>query len=126
MNISANRIDLAVSITKGFIGIVPGIGSLIGEIIGVTIPNQRIDRLSKFVQILDAKLADVEKETLNAKFQTPGYVDLFEDSLYQAARALYDERLEQIATILKNGLTEAEGDYAKYKHVLNLLSEINE
>jgi hypothetical protein len=64
MNISANRIDLAVSITKGFIGIVPGIGSLIGEIIGVTIPNQRIDRLSKFVQILDAKLADVEKKHL--------------------------------------------------------------
>ncbi len=127
MDTSTNKTDLTVSLlVRGAIGSAPFIGPLVSELISNVIPNQRIDRISNLLQILETKLADVEKTLIETRFCTPGYIDLFEDGLYQAARAIHEERLEHVASILKNGLSDKEADFTQYKHILNLLGEINE
>jgi hypothetical protein len=126
LDTSANKIDITVSLGKGVFGLIPFVGPLVAEIIGTIVPNQRIDRIVKFAHILEEKCSSLEEEILQTKLRNPSFVDLFEDGLYQAARALTEERLEHIALILKNGLSTTEVDYAKHKHILSLLSEINE
>jgi hypothetical protein len=124
---SSNRVeDIIVLFSKGGLGAIPFAGPLLAELVGQVIPNQRMDRLEEYARILDTKLASIETELLDRKKQDPGFVDLFEDSLYQAARALSQERLEYIASLIKNSLTEEEIEYVYYKQLLALLGEIND
>ena len=48
-----NTTDIVAAISKVGVGMVPYVGSILGEIIGNVIPNQRIDRITQFVQHLD-------------------------------------------------------------------------
>jgi hypothetical protein len=123
---TTNKTDVSVVFLKGIVGMIPVVGPLAAEVVGAIIPNQKIDRLGKFLQILDKKVEILDQNLLKIRFLTPGFIDLFEDSLYRAARALTEERLEYIAALLKNGLSDEKADYTNYKHILSLLSEIND
>jgi hypothetical protein len=43
--------DYGVSAAKGLAGLIPGIGGIVAEIIGAVIPNQRVDRIARFLEI---------------------------------------------------------------------------
>ncbi|MCW6037145.1 hypothetical protein K4A83_12820 [Spirulina subsalsa FACHB-351] len=51
-SLKQNRIDYIVSLSKGLVGTVPVAGSLLAEILTVSIPNQQIDRIIRFAEIL--------------------------------------------------------------------------
>ena len=53
-------------------------------------------------------------------------IDLMEDGFLQAARALSEERIEHIASLLKNSLTDEDLEQSAYKRLLFLLGEIND
>ena len=125
-DISTNKTDITVSITKGVIGAVPVVGPLIAEVIGNLIPNQRIDRIISFVKVLETKIQDLGVEQVKAKFANPGFVDLLEDGFFQVARALTKERIEYIASVIKNSLSEEEIEYVEAKKLLWLLGELND
>ena len=40
-------IDIITSLAKGTVGAVPFVGSLVAEIVGNIIPNQRVDRIMR-------------------------------------------------------------------------------
>jgi hypothetical protein len=44
--------DKAATTLKGLLGIIPGVGSVLQEAVGVVIPNQRIDRVVRTMKIL--------------------------------------------------------------------------
>ena len=48
-----NKTDLIISFSKSIVGVVPIAGPLLSELVGQVIPNQRIDRLTKYIKILD-------------------------------------------------------------------------
>lgn len=126
INTSSNKTDLMVSALKGSLGAIPVVGSLAAEVIGTLIPNQRIDRINEYLHILGEKVASIEAAILEDKFHDEGFIDLFEDSLYQAARALTRERKENIASLVKNSITDEKAEYLRYKYLLSLLSELND
>ena len=123
---SANKIDYAVSAIKGSVGLIPWIGPLVAEVIGNLIPNQRIDRIDKYLRVLAEKVRMIEREQLESRFHDPGFIDLFEDSLHQVIKALTQERIEHIASLVKNSLSDEQAEYIRYKHLLGLLSELND
>ena len=125
-SIETNRVDYVVAGLKSLFGPVPLVGSLVAEVIGAVIPNQRIDRIARYISILEQKVAILEQKQIAVKFSNPGFIDLFEDSLYQAARALTDERLQHIATVVKNGISDEQQEYDQYKYLLWLLAEISD
>lgn len=125
-DLGTNKVDITVTVTKGLAGAIPFAGSLIAEVIGVIIPNQRLDRVVKFIQILEEKISKLDQEQVKSRLSDPGFVDLFEDGLNQAMRALTDERKEYIASIVKNSLSDEQAEYVKYKKILSLLGELNE
>lgn len=126
INTSTDRTDYTVSGLKGLVSLIPIAGSLIAEVIGVLIPNQRIDRIDKYLHILDDKVKAIERENLETKIRDPRFIDLFEDSLHQVIRALSQERIEYIASVVKNNLSDEQVDYARDKLILMLLSELND
>jgi len=110
---------------KGILGSLPYLGPLSTEILGMAIQNQRADRIAGFLIKLDKKLNDLDQELLKVKMLTPGFIELFEDTLYHV-RVAKEQRQEYIAALVKTGLTAEEADYDDSKYMLSLLSEIND
>jgi hypothetical protein len=126
MDIKTTKKDLMVSLTKGVIGAAPFVGPLAAEVIENIIPNQRIDRIARFIEILDKKVAKLDHDRIKTKFTNPGFIDLLEDGFFQVARALTEERKKYIASIIKNSLSEEQVEYVEYKKLLSLLGELND
>lgn len=121
-----NKTDLLVSAAKSIVGIAPFAGPLLVELVGTFIPNQRIDRLTKYVNELDKRLSNFEKEILTEEMRKDDCIDLFEEGFRQATRALSDDRRRYIASVLGNGLSNENVSYIETKHLLQLLESLND
>lgn len=121
-----NKTDLVASVAKSAVGAVPFAGNLLSEVVGLIIPNQRIERLSKYVQELEKKLAQVSEDTINELSKDERFVDLIEEGFIQASRAITDERRKYIASIVKNGITDKSIKLEESKFLLKLLQELND
>jgi hypothetical protein len=119
-------VDIAVSAMNSAVGAFPIIGSFIIELVGITIPNQRFDRLIKFSTQLEAKLGKLDNSILKLALHNENFTDLMEESLKQAIRSLSDERRDYIASVIANSLTSDEADFIESKHILRVLGEIND
>jgi len=126
MNLDNNITDKVASISKGVVGAAPIIGPLLAEVVGNLIPNQRIDRISKFIRSLDERVAGLEKRPLYSIFNDPYFIDLLEDGFWSAARALSEERIDYIATVVANGISENREKTLEAKRFIQLLAELND
>ena len=112
---------------RSLAGIVPGAGQILCEIIDTVIPNQRIERLSEFTKILTLKLSSIEKEHLYKELkEKEEFIDLFEEGLRQASRALSKERKDYIASLIANSVSLQDISMIETKHILQLLGELND
>ncbi|MDP2356890.1 MAG: hypothetical protein Q8M31_12640 [Beijerinckiaceae bacterium] len=118
--------DRGVALTKGILGAVPVAGSIIAEVVGLLIPNQRFQRLEDFVRKLDERLKDLTKEELTERLGNVEGVDLFEEGVLQASRALSRERLDYIANVVVSGITGDNKAKIEAKRILGLLREIDD
>jgi len=124
---ATNALDLMAALTKASASLLdPNLGPYLAELVGMVIPNQKIDRLIKYVAELDRRLAHLENEHLPAQIQDEAFTDLMEEGLRQAAQSLNDERREYIASLVANGIASTEIEYHESKHLLRLLGEIND
>lgn len=126
INLKDNNLDRAVSLAKGVLGAAPVVGSIMAEVVGAVIPNQRIERITKFVEILDKKLDEVSQDIIRLKVQDEYFIDLLEEGFILASRAITDKRKEHIATIIKNSITNEELSHLEEKKLLNILSELSD
>lgn len=128
VSVSDTTVDKLTAINKGLLGMLPAVGSILSEIFGSLIPQQRMDRVAAVLKIFDAKIAALEMsaEVLQNLMTAETFVDLFEDAMFQGARALSDERREYIASFLVNSLTQEELAHLQEKRLLALLGELND
>ena len=118
--------DLAVTLAKVGISSIPTVGPLVAEIVGNLIPDLRFKRIFSLLEVLESKIDPEEKAKVEAKMLEEKSIDLMEDGFLQAARALSEERIEHIASLLKNSLTNEDLEQSAYKRLLFLLGEIND
>lgn len=121
-----NATDYAVSALSGALGLVPFVGSILGEVVRTIIPNQRQDRIADFVTAVGDELATVQRDVLELKMRTQEFADLFREAAYQAAATPSDERRHRLAALLKNSLTHEEARYEEERKLLSLLKRIND
>jgi hypothetical protein len=126
VQLAAKGIDHTVTGLKGVLGAIPIVGSLVAEIVGAVIPNQRVDRLVDFTQKLSAKLDDQSRILLQNRIVEPEGVDILEEALWQSARALSEERRQRIASLVKNALSREEVNLIESKKLLLVLSQLND
>jgi hypothetical protein len=119
-------IDYVASAAKGILGITPFAGSLLVELADILIPNQRMERIARFAEILEKKFATLKQEFIRAQLTNENFSDLLEEGLRQVSRSLTDERREYIANLITNSLSSQDVEYVESKHILRMLSEIND
>lgn len=125
-NLGNNKTDIIAKIAKSTVSAVPYAGGLLSEIIDSVIPNQRIDRLSEYVQELDKRLNKIQSEKISELIKNMAFIDLIEESFIQASRAASHERRKYIASIIENGINDDAIDFHDSKFLLKLLSELND
>lgn len=118
--------DYVTSAAKAALGCVPFAGSLLAELAGTVIPNQRIDRIVNFASALEARISKIEQDFVREQLHNESFTDLLEEGLRQAARSITDERREYIASLIANSLESGDVEYYESKHLLKLLDEIND
>lgn len=126
ISLEENASDKAVTALKAGLGMIPFVGSILQEAVGVVIPNQRTDRIVLMMECFAQRVSDIDEEVLRLKVLSEEFTDLLQDAVPQAARSLSEERREYIASFLKNSLTNAELDHIYEKKLLSILGELND
>ena len=124
--LNSRSADYAAALARGASGLVPFVGPILAEMIGITIPQQRIERIAKFAHELNCRLRAVEDCFLKSRQSDEEFTDLIEEGFRQATRSLSDERRAYIATLIANSLTSDDIDCSESKHLLRFLDEIND
>ncbi|OED64320.1 hypothetical protein A165_11130 [Vibrio tasmaniensis ZS-17] len=115
--------DYLLSLVKGGAGMIPVVGAIVSEMIGSTIPNQRLDRVAAFLTELGKRLDELE---FNLIHENVYLRDLFEDAMLQASRALSEERNKYLAQFVKNTLYLPEDSHSVQKKLLYILQELTD
>lgn len=113
--------EFGSGVAKGLIGALPGamaagdggivlgiaaLGSIAAEMIGLSIPNKRIDRVEKMLNYTLAATINVDVRGLESRLLDPQFAALFEEGVYASAKAVTEERLKGIGSILNVGIRE--------------------
>src|SRR5690349_5669722 len=87
----------------------PGISGLFTELITSVIPNQREERLIRYLTAVGRRLRAAEEglEEVTSRLGSEGLA-LFEDGAQAAVRATTEERIERIARIVADGMSAPE------------------
>jgi hypothetical protein len=126
INLGSNLNDYLASLAKASLGAVPLVGSLLSEIVGIIIPNQRSDRVAKFSNVLNSKIIELNEDFIRSQLTNENCTGLIEEGFLQSVRAVTDERREYIARLITNSLSSTEIDYIESKYLLRILGEIND
>ncbi|WP_285019594.1 hypothetical protein [Novosphingobium sp. fls2-241-R2A-195] len=118
--------DQLVAIGKGAASLIPLIGGPLAEIIGVAVPRQRADRIAAYVRELDTRIQKLAEETRQALAGNAAKIDLIEEGGYQAARAMSEERILQIANAVAGGLDANDIDVLRRRRLLVMLGELDD
>ena len=120
------KMDYVASAAKAALGAVPFAGSLLVELAGTVIPNQRINRIVSFAKTLERRLSNLEQEFVQSQLNDDNFTDLLEEGLRQASRSLSEERREYISSLISNSLVSKDIEYIESKHLLKKLDELND
>jgi len=120
--------DILANVLRGSLGAVPVVGAALAELVGVVIPNQRIERAEGFLLLLAAELSSlIERSRLSESLlTTETAADLVEEGIAQAIRARSEERLAYIARLVAKGLEQTEVDILLSIRLVRLMAEIDD
>lgn len=89
--------DRIASVLRSVVGAVPVVGSVLAEIVTEIVPNQRIERIEKFLLFLREELDRRAIPDLRDRITSAESIDLIEEGGLQATRAVSDERKHYLA-----------------------------
>lgn len=126
VSLNSQAVDYVTSAAKAVLGIVPFAGSLLAEVAGTIIPNQRIERIVKFAKNLEEKLSKLNQDFVRAQLTNKNFTDLLKEGLRQSARSLSDDRRGYLASVIANSILSEDVEFFESKHLLRILGEIND
>jgi hypothetical protein len=126
VSLESNKNDYVASAAKSVLGVVPFAGSLLTELAGTIIPNQRMDRIVNFAVLLEERLTRLEEESIRNELKNEHFSDLLEEALVQAARTTSEERRIHIANLISNSLSIDAIAFQESKHLLRILGNLND
>ena len=94
--------EIAEKVVKGSISQIPYVGPFLAE----WMPNRQVERIEKLILWSVAKTEGFTPERLQERLKDKEFADLFEQSIFDASKALSDERLKCIASIVSHGVKD--------------------
>jgi hypothetical protein len=133
VNLNNNSTDVVVSAFRALLGCCPVAGSVLSELVTVSIPCQRIDRLVTFAKELEQKINDLQEDinTLKERMLKPEHTHLWEETLSQVVNASSQDedevkrRIECITLLLIKGVSEDENDRKRVKDYISIFRQIS-
>ncbi|HEY8562780.1 MAG TPA: hypothetical protein VIL74_20550 [Pyrinomonadaceae bacterium] len=125
ITLSTSREDIGALLIKVLGNLIP-FGGAFAEVITALIPHQKIDRVIRLVEKLNYKFEHEPRKINAEELKTPEFRDLFEDGFIAATRALSEDRLEFIATLLTKSLTVEEIKHDEKKKLLGILNALTD
>lgn len=124
--LGAGPSDHVSAVIRMGVGAVPVVGSALNELVNQIIPGIRMQRIEKYLRFLRHELRELDEEQLRQKTSSDLAVDVFEEGAFQSARALTEERREQIASAVAKGLSGDQLSLLQAKRMLQLLRELDD
>ncbi|WP_029582375.1 hypothetical protein [Bradyrhizobium sp. URHD0069] len=118
--------DRTAAVIRSVISNIPIVGQALAEVITEIVPNQRIERVEKYLLYLSEEIDSLRIANVDAAMKKPENVDLIEDGAYQAVRALSDERKRYLARAVAQGIRSDEKDKLNEKRVLVLIGDLDD
>jgi hypothetical protein len=116
--------DRVAASLRALVSSIPFAGGALCEIINEIIPNQRIDRIERFLTFLSE-----EMEALRATNQYPTaegpQLELFEMGLRAAASTSAAEKQSYLAKCVAKGLTKADSQAIRAQRIARIISELD-
>jgi len=124
--VKAQATDYLASGAKAALGAIPIAGSLLAEVAGSIIPNQRLDRIADFAAKLEERIKNLEEDQIRNELNDEEFTDLLEESLLQASRAVSAERRNYLASLVASSLTAKDIEHSEAKHLMRILGELSD
>lgn len=124
--VKAQAVDYLASGARAALSAIPFAGSLLAEVAGSIIPNQRVDRIADFAAKLEERIADLEEVQVRNELHDEEFTDLLEESLRQASRAVSEDRRKYLASLVASSLTSEDVKHSEAKHLMRILGELND
>ena len=118
-----NKRDVLASVAKGVTGAIPLVGPALAEVVGQTIPNQRMDRVAEFIRLLDQRLTDVELAQIKSN---PQAIDLLEEATLIASRSVSDARRLHLVNLIREPEKIGSQVYEVRRKLLQILRELSD
>lgn len=127
-HLGTNATDITTSILKSTVGVIPLFGPAAQELLGVIIPNQRLDRVVAFVTRLSDSFDELKDNfnQFNEKIRGPVYSSIFYKACAQAADATTDERIDYIKNLFSRCLKSEEIEAEHYEALLSLIGRMSD
>lgn len=124
--IRKQAVDYLSASAKAVLGGVPFAGSLLVELLGNVIPNQRMDRIARFAAALENRIGVLEGADIRSDLSDESFNEIIEESLHQAVRSTSQERINYLASLAANSLSNDEISNSEHRHLLRILGEISD
>lgn len=126
--LETNSRDRLVSVAKAAAGALPFIGTLVGETLEAVVPNLRFERVVSFLKTLEANVVHLDDRftSFEKHLKTEKGLDIFEEGIIQASRAVSEERKERLARLVAKSLSAEDMKYEEGRKLLNLYRELTD
>ncbi|QJQ32648.1 hypothetical protein GV829_09450 [Sphingomonas lacunae] len=125
-DLNTNTRDYIVAVGRSAVSLVPFVGGVLGEIISVSVPRQRQDRIVEYVRMLDEKINLLEDSMQKLISEDPERIDLIESGAYSAASSTSNQRIKYIVSLVISGISSEDSNIIRRKRLLKILDEIDD
>lgn len=113
----------ALRIGASIAGAVPFAGATIQTVLTEAIPNVRAERVEAYIRQLQDQIDELK---LKLALEKPEGLDLFEEGLWQSARAISDERKKYVAELVSKGLQQTDFEQQETRHFMRILEQLDD
>lgn len=126
-DLDTNSTDIIISGVSAAVGLVPIAGGFVSEIVQNVIPNQREDRIVKFISDLSDELEKTQfsLEELKKKFENLKYGTFIYNCLHDLVNDVYEEKINYYKNLCVNAITNDEKNLIHCERILKILSELD-
>ena len=126
-DLNTNPTDIITSGVSAAVGLIPFASGFMSEIIQNIIPNQREDRIVKFISDLSNELekTQISLEELRIKFENLKYGTFTYNCLHDLVNDVYDEKIKYYKNLCINAISSDEKNLIHCERILKILSELD-
>lgn len=125
-DLHTNKMDIITSTVATATSYIPIAGGALSEIIRMVIPNQREDRIVKFLTNIDKRLSELEitVEKLQSIFNNTKYGGFTFECLRDVVNDKFEEKMVYYQNLYITGITSEEQEMLNMSNLMRLVSDM--